>query len=153
VGYPRVVYVRFLIAITAAHGRMVTAAFRGLPEAERYRAVHDAFHADPQNIEALSVLREVAITAPDDIYRQVQDVYAQLRKLRDLLAETSAEFRSAEYGAVNDPYDALVDALQLMMRSDLEPAGPSRWFGLAPTLRWRAEEHRDIRPTLAEPDD
>ena len=149
----RTVYVRFLIAIMAAHGRMVAAAFRGLPEAERLRAVHDAFHADPQNVEALSVLREVAITAPDDIYRQAYDVYTQLRRLRDMLAGTSAEFRSAEYLAVNDPYDALVDALQLMMRSDLEPASPPRRFSLALTLRRRAKEHRELRPTLAEPDD
>jgi hypothetical protein len=133
-------------------GTLVAAAFGALPEAERLRAVHDAFHADPQNVEALSVLREVAITAPDDIYRQAHDVYTQLRILRDLLAETSVEFRSAQYDSVNEPYHALVDVLQLMMRRDLEPASPPRRIGLAWTLRRRAEEQRELRPTLAEPD-
>jgi len=120
----RTVYVRFLVTVTQTHGRMVVAAFSGLAEAERLRAVHDAFHTDPQHVEAQSVLRELAITAPDHVYKQADHVYTQLRELRDLLAETSAAFRSQEYDAVNEPYFELLEELQVAMRRDLQPAKP-----------------------------
>lgn len=146
----RAVYVRFLVALTAAHGRMVVAAFSGLGEAERLRAVHDGFHADPQNAEALSVLRELAITAPGRVYQLARDVYTQLWLLRDLLAETSVEFRSAEYDAANNPYTELLDELQVEMRRDLQPSKAGRRLSLTWTRRAEAGEVDEHRRALFE---
>jgi hypothetical protein len=65
----RLVYVHFLEALAQAHSRIVVVAFQGLPSAERRQAVHHAIHDDPQHAEVKSVLRELAITAPDPVYR------------------------------------------------------------------------------------
>ncbi len=66
----RLVYVRFLVALAQAHSRIKVAAFeQKLVSAEKQRAVSRAFHDDPQHAEAKAVLRELAITAPEHVYR------------------------------------------------------------------------------------
>ncbi|MCX4973424.1 hypothetical protein [Streptomyces sp. NBC_00620] len=122
----RAVYVRFLMSLAQAHSRMVVVAFREQPDAVRRQAVHDAFHNDPQQSDAKSVLRELAISAPDHIYRAAQPVYDQLRIARDLLAEQPVGVESAEYQQVIRPFFTSLEALQQLMRDDLKPTTSRR---------------------------
>jgi hypothetical protein len=95
----RQVYARFLVASAQAHSRMAVAAFNGLPGEERRQAVHEAFHSDPQNCDAKSVTRELAITAPHEVFQPALDVYNVLRDLRDVLAHSSFAADSPKYRA------------------------------------------------------
>jgi hypothetical protein len=123
----RVVYVRFLTALAQAHSRMVVVAFSGLPTKERTNAVHEAFHTDPQHSEAKSVLRELGITAPNGIYRQGLRVYEQLREVREVLALPGITIDSEPYKAVIGPFFAALEALQEVMRDDLQPTPRRVW--------------------------
>ncbi|MET9423892.1 hypothetical protein ABZY06_24745 [Streptomyces sp. NPDC006540] len=117
----RSVYVRFLTSLAQAHSRMTVVAFREEPGASRQAAVHDAFLSDPQHSDAKSVLRELAIAAPDHVYRAAGAVYEQLRAARDLLALHAAGVESPEYQQAIRPFFANLDALQQLMREDLQP--------------------------------
>lgn len=118
----RAVYVRFLSALAQAHSRMVVVAFSGLPADERLKAVHHAFHTDPQNAEAKSVLRELGITAPGHVYRQGLKVYELLREVRELLAQPGITFESDVYKPVIKAFFDELESLQEAMRDDLRPA-------------------------------
>jgi hypothetical protein len=118
----RLVYARFLGALAQAHSRITVAAFRNLSGEERRGAVHEAFHDDPQYSEAKSVLRELAITAPEHVYKMAAEVYERLRIVRDVLAQESVTVDYAEYEKVNTPFFAGLEALQNLMRDDLRPA-------------------------------
>jgi hypothetical protein len=114
--------VRFLVALAQAHSRITVAAFEDLPDVDHGRAVHKAFLNDPQHSEAKSVLRELAITAPDHVYRAALPVYEQLRVLRDTLALPSVTPDSDQYKEVGPQrFFAGLEALQQMMRDDLRP--------------------------------
>jgi hypothetical protein len=117
----RTVYVRFLTALSHTHSRMVRAAFSGLPAEERTNAVHEAFHSDPQHSEARSVIRELGITAPNDIYRLASTAYQQLLEIRDVLALPEIMIDSEPYRAIFEPFLAELQALQEAMRDDLQP--------------------------------
>jgi hypothetical protein len=117
----RLVYVSFLVALAQAHSRMVVAAFGGLPAPDRRQAVHQAFHSDPRHSEAKSVLRELAITAPDHVYRAAVPVYEQLRMVRDALAVQPITVDSDEYNDLTGPFFAQLESLQQVMRDDLQP--------------------------------
>ncbi len=116
----RLVYVRFLEALAQAHSRITVAALQGLAGAERRQAVHHAFHNDPRYSEAKSVLRELAITAPEHVYRLAVEVYERLRVVRDVLAQPSVTVSDAEYKQASDPFFARLDDLQDVMRADLQ---------------------------------
>ena len=122
----RLVYVRFLGALAQAHSRMVVVAFQEQSLAERRQAVHHAFHSDPQHSEAKSVLRELAITAPDDIYEPAQSVYMQLRVLRDTLAQTTITVDSSEYEELSESFFIALEGLQGVMRADLRKSSRRR---------------------------
>jgi hypothetical protein len=100
---------------------MTVAASSGMVGLARQRAVHDAFLNDPQNTDAKSVLREVAISAPDHIYRAAEDVYEQLRRARDLLTSDSTTFETPEYRQAINAFFSDLGTLQRMMRKDLQP--------------------------------
>ena len=118
----RLVYVRFLEALAQAHSRMVVVAFQGLIGAEKQQAIHHAFHNDPQYSEAKSVLRELAITAPEQVYRLATEVYELLRVVRDMLAEPSLPGDSPEFRQANDSFFKNLEVLQNVMRDDLRSA-------------------------------
>lgn len=122
----RVDYVRFLTSLAQAHSRMTVVAFREEPGPAREQAVHHAFLSDPQHADAKSVLRELAIAAPDHIYRAAVPVYEQLRATRDLLASHPVGPESPEYQQLSWPFFKDVEALQQLMRDDLRPPSPSR---------------------------
>jgi hypothetical protein len=115
----RLVYVRFLVALAQAHSRIKVAAFENLPPTEKKRAVSSAFHDDPQHAEAKAVLRELAITAPEHVYRLALEVYECLRVIRDVLFQPSITVSDAEYRQVSGPFWAGLDTLQDVMREDL----------------------------------
>ena len=117
----QVTYARFLAALTQAHSRMTVAATSGEAGLARERAVHGAFFSDPQNSDAKSVLREVAITAPDHVYRAADAVYHQLRAARDLLSSETVNFQTPEYREAISLFFTNLDALQRLMRNDLQP--------------------------------
>ncbi|MER6676943.1 hypothetical protein [Streptomyces sp. NPDC000983] len=117
----RVAYARFLTALAQAHSRMTLAAASGVTGPARQQAVHDAFLSDPQHSDAKSVLRELGLAAPDDIYQAAVPLYQQLRIVRDLLAEDGTSFESPEYQQVSHPFFADMDRLQRLMRNDLQP--------------------------------
>jgi hypothetical protein len=119
----RLVYVRFLVAMTQAHSRMKVVALGQFPAAEKERAVRAAFHDDPEHAEAKAVLRELAITAPDDVNRIAGETYECLRAIRDTLSRPSITSANPEYGVVNKPFWDKISALQGVMRADLQP-GP-----------------------------
>ncbi|MEV5797320.1 hypothetical protein [Streptomyces collinus] len=100
---------------------MTLAATSGQVGLARQRAIHDAFLNDPQNSDAKSVLREVAISAPAQIYRAAEEVYEQLRTARDLLCSDSVTFETPEYRQAINSFFANLGALQRMMRKDLQP--------------------------------
>ncbi|WP_329197064.1 MULTISPECIES: hypothetical protein [unclassified Streptomyces] len=87
----------------------------------RTQAIHDAFLSDPQHSDAKSVLRELAIAAPDHIYEAAVPVYHQLRAARDMLADDDVTFEDPEYQQVIRPFFAELDSLQRLMRDDLQP--------------------------------
>lgn len=118
----RLVYARFLVALAQAHSRITVTAFRNLSGPDRREAVHRAFHDDPQYSEAKSVLREIAITAPEYVYQVAADVYERLRIVRDVLAQESVTVDYAEYRKVGGPFFASLETLQNVMRDDLQPA-------------------------------
>jgi hypothetical protein len=118
----RLVYVRLLEALAQAHSRITVAAFQGLCGTERRYAVHHAFHDDPRHSEAKSVLRELAITAPENVYRLASDVYQSLRVVRDILAEPSTIADNPEFRRANDSFFKNLENLQQLMRIDLKPA-------------------------------
>ena len=120
----RAVYVRFLVALSQAHSRMVMAAFREQSADERVEAVHRAFHNDPRHSEAKSVIRELGITAPDPVFRAALEVYEQLRAVRECLALPSVTATSEGYRSVVRPFFAGLENLQRLMRDDLRPARP-----------------------------
>jgi hypothetical protein len=117
----RLVYVDFLVALAQAHSRMTVAAFGDLPAADRRQAVHQAFHSDPRHSDAKSVFRELAIIASDHVYRAAVPVYEQLRVIRDTLALHPVAADSEEYKDVARPFFAQLEALQQLMRTDLQP--------------------------------
>lgn len=117
----RTVYVRFLASLAQTHSRMIIGAFRDHPADVRRNQVHDAFHSDPQHSDATSMLRELAIVSPDHVYQAALPVYEQLRVIRETLAVESLHPESAEYAAVRDPFLAGMEALQKVMRKDLQP--------------------------------
>ncbi|MFJ9905040.1 hypothetical protein ACIRVK_19440 [Streptomyces sp. NPDC101152] len=118
----RLVYSRFLIALAQAHSRMTIAASRVEGGALRERAVHDAFHMDPQHSEAKSVLRELGLAAPDHVYQAALPLYEQLRMIRDMLAsEEVLSFEMPEYRRLVEPFFQQMEALQRLMRDDLRP--------------------------------
>ncbi|MFD0435584.1 hypothetical protein [Streptomyces chartreusis] len=117
----RVAYARFLTALAQAHSRMALAAASGVSGLARQQAVHDAFHSDPQHSDAKSVLRELALAAPDHVYRAAKPVYEQLRTARDMLATDGVSFDLPEYQQVIRPFFEDMEALQRLMRDDLQP--------------------------------
>jgi hypothetical protein len=122
----RVVYVRFLTSLAQAHSRMTVVAFREEPGPLRVQAVHHEFLSDPQHSDAKSVLRELAIAAPDHVYRAALPVYEQLRAMRDMLASHPVGPESPEYQQLSWPFFKDLEALQQLMRDDLRPPAPSR---------------------------
>ncbi|MEV7446561.1 hypothetical protein AB0O22_36375 [Streptomyces sp. NPDC091204] len=122
----RVVYARFLTSLAQAHSRIAMAAARAGTGPDRVQAVHDAFHSDPQHAEAKSVLRELAIAAPDHIYEAAVPVYEQLRAARDMLAANAVSFDAPEYQQVVQPFFTGLEALQRLMRDDLQPPASRR---------------------------
>ncbi|MFE1835842.1 hypothetical protein [Streptomyces sviceus] len=117
----RGVYARFLTSLAHTHSRMIIGAFRDHPADVRRDRVHDAFHSDPQYSDAASMLRELAIVAPDHVYQTALPVFERLRVIRETLAVESLRPESAEYAAVRDPFLAGMEALQQVMRDDLQP--------------------------------
>ncbi|MFD7814867.1 hypothetical protein ACFV6E_18195 [Streptomyces sp. NPDC059785] len=122
----RAVYVRFLASLAQAHSRMTVAAFREQLGPGRQQAVHDAFLSDPQHSDAKSVLRELALAAPDHVYRAANAAYEQLRSARDVLAVDPAGAASAEYQRLIRPFFADLEDLQRLMRDDLLPPTSDR---------------------------
>ena len=100
---------------------MTVAAAREEAGPARRQAVHDAFLSDPQHSDAKSVLRELALAAPDHVYRAAVPVYEQLRVARDMLALDAMSFDAPEYQQVIRPFFMDLDALQRLMRDDLRP--------------------------------
>ncbi|MFI1284479.1 hypothetical protein ACH4U5_27675 [Streptomyces sp. NPDC020858] len=100
---------------------MTMAAAREEPGPVRTQAIHDAFLSDPQHSDAKSVLRELAIAAPDHIYEAAVPVYHQLRAARDLLAVDGVTFETPQYQQLVQPFFADLDSLQRLMRDDLQP--------------------------------
>ncbi|QES50331.1 hypothetical protein DEJ50_23425 [Streptomyces venezuelae] len=117
----RMVYVRFLTSLAQAHSRMTQMAYQEEHGAARQQAVHDAFLNDPQYSDAKSVLRELALAAPDHVYRAAAAVYQQLREARDLLVVHAAGVEAPEYQRVIGPFFADLESLQQLMRDDLQP--------------------------------
>jgi hypothetical protein len=72
------------------------------------------------------VLREVALTAPDHVHQAAELVYQQLRAARDILAEDGTDFTTPEYQQVIRPFFDDLDALQRLMRDDLQPPAERR---------------------------
>lgn len=136
----RLVYARFLVALAQAHSRITVTAFRDLSGPERRGAVHEAFHDDPQYSEAKSVLRELAITAPEHVYRMAAEVYESLRIVRDVLAQESTAVDYSEFKKVNDPFFAGLEALQNVMRDDLQPSTRHRHKALLKGWTTRTSE-------------
>ncbi|MFH8894210.1 MULTISPECIES: hypothetical protein [unclassified Streptomyces] len=122
----RVAYVRFLTSLAQAHSRMTMAAAREQIGPTRTQAIHDAFLSDPQHSDAKSVLRELALAAPDQIYAAAVPVYHQLRTARDLLASDGANFETPAYKQVIQSFFADLDSLQRQMRDDLQPPASRR---------------------------
>jgi hypothetical protein len=117
----RSVYARFLTSLAHTHSRMIIGAFRDHSADVRRNKVHDAFHSDPQHSDAAAMLRELAIVAPDHVYQAALPVLEQLRIIRETLAAESLRPESPEYAAVRDPFLAGMEALQKVMRNDLQP--------------------------------
>ncbi|MFF4847606.1 hypothetical protein [Streptomyces sp. NPDC001194] len=117
----RLAYVRFLTSLAQAHSRMTMAAAREAVGPARTQAIHNAFLTDPQHSDAKSVLRELAIAAPDHIYEAAVPVYYQLRTARDMLASDEVTFETPEYQQVIQPFFRDLDSLQRLMRDDLHP--------------------------------
>ena len=117
----RLVYVRFLLAVTQAHSRIKVAALGDLDPTERRKAVNVAFYDDPRNAEAKSILRELAITAPDDINQLASETYQCLRAVRDVLSRPTMATDDPEYRAVSKPFWDSLGMLQAAMRDDLQP--------------------------------
>jgi hypothetical protein len=105
---------------------MTVVAFREEPGPLRVQAVHHEFLSDPQHSDAKSVLRELAIAAPDHVYRAALPVYEQLRAMRDMLASHPIGPESPEYQQLSWPFFKDLEALQQLMRDDLRPPAPSR---------------------------
>lgn len=122
----RIVYTRFLTSLAQTHSRMIVAAFREQSEDVRRHEVHDAFHNDPQYSDAKSVLRELAISAPDHVYQAALPVYQQLRVVRETLAAQPLRPESAEYEEVRQPFFKGMETLQRVMRDDLQPSTSRR---------------------------
>ncbi|PSM39271.1 hypothetical protein C6Y14_33000 [Streptomyces dioscori] len=122
----RITYARFLASLAQAHSRMTVAASQGESGLARQRAVHDAFLSDPQHSDAKSVLREVAISGPDHVYRAAEGVYERLRTARDLLCSEAVTFETPEYRLAIRSFFADLDALQRIMRNDLQPPSTHR---------------------------
>lgn len=118
----RLVYVRFLVALAQAHSRIKVAASEELSPTERQRAVHRAFHDDPEHAEAKAILRELAITAPEDVYRIALEVYGRLRIIRDVLLRPSITTAHVDYRQASRPFWTGIDTLQDVMREDLRSA-------------------------------
>ncbi|MCX4763333.1 hypothetical protein OG562_20640 [Streptomyces sp. NBC_01275] len=117
----RAIYVRFLISLAQAHSRMTVAAFREEPGPIRQRAVHAAFLSDPQHSDAKSLLRELAIAAPEHIYQAAVPVYEQLRLARDIIASGPAEAASVEYQRAIRLFFNDLESLERLMRNDVQP--------------------------------
>ncbi|MER6428445.1 hypothetical protein ABT272_11935 [Streptomyces sp900105245] len=125
----RLVYVRFMTALTHAHSRIAIASARGDVGEARDHAVHSAFHNDPQHSQARSVLQELGLIAPDHVSRLAQQVYDQLRLVRDMLARDGITFETPEYRQVVQLFVRQVEALQRLMRDDLQPpSGRRHWL-------------------------
>jgi hypothetical protein len=120
----RLVYVRFLVAVTQAHSRIKVAALGEIDPAEKRKAVSAVFYDDPQKAEAKSILRELAITGPDYINRLANETYQCLRAIRDVLSRPSITADHPEYRAVSKPFWDSLGALQDAMRDDLQPTPP-----------------------------
>lgn len=119
----RVVYVRFVVSLSQAHGRMLKAAFRGLNDAALEAAVHDAYHDDPEHASPKASIRELAIVAPDHVHDDAYCAYKSLQKLRNLLAHSATLTRDAkEYRELNAEFHSRLRALEIVMRDDLESA-------------------------------
>lgn len=141
----RLVYVRFLVALAQAHSRINVAAFEQLAPAEKKNAVHRAFHDDPQNAEAKAILRELAITAPEHIYRLALEVYECLRTIRDVLFQSTITAADAKYRQANKPFWTGLETLQDVMREDLRSGTRYHRKDL---LRRRATRTRETDPPL-----
>ena len=143
----RLVYVRFLEALAQAHSRIIVTAMQDLSGAEKRQAIHHAFHNDPQYSEAKSVLRELAITAPDHVYRLACDVYERLRIVRDVLAQPSATVDYPEFKQANGPFFRELEVLQDVMRDDLQSARRRHHKTL---LKRQADVRSEPSPPLTE---
>jgi hypothetical protein len=123
----RAVYVRFAFSLSRAHSRILKAAFENSGDGTREKAVHDAYHDDPEHVSPKAAMRELAIVAPDHVYDAARRVYDCLQALRNQFAEDAALTRgSAEYKKLNHEYREHLRALELIMRDDLKPALHSR---------------------------
>jgi hypothetical protein len=94
----------------------------GRPAAERNNAVHRAYHDSPLHTDARSAIRELAITAPDAVFRLAGPVNDQLGIIREALATNPGRADSAEYWQLVQPYYTSLEALQVAMRNDLRPS-------------------------------
>ncbi|QNP65929.1 hypothetical protein [Streptomyces genisteinicus] len=122
----QLVYVRFLTALAQAHSRMVIVVSRGDAGETRRHAVHDAFHNDPQHAGAKSVLRELALVAPDHVHQVALPLYEQLRIIRNALGSENIAVETPEYWNVVRPFFQKMEALQRVMRDDLQPPSGRR---------------------------
>lgn len=145
----RLVYVRFLVALAQAHSRIKVTAFENLSPTEKQKAVSRAFHDDPQHAEAKAVLRELAITAPEHVYRLALEVYECLRVIRDVLFQPSITAADAEYRQASKPFWTRLDTLQDVMREDLRSGTRRHRTEL---LRRRAMRTKETDPPLTAAD-
>jgi hypothetical protein len=122
----RLIYVRFLGALTQAHSRIKVAASRQLPATEKHTVVSQAFHDDPQHAEAKAILTELAITAPEHVHRLALEVYECLRTIRDVLSQPSTTPADIEFRLASAPFWAGIENLQRVMREDLRSGAQRR---------------------------
>lgn len=111
------------MAITQTHSRIKVAALGELNAAEKLAAENGAFYNDPMHAEAKAVLRELAITAPENINRFANETYDYLRQMRNVLSRPSITTADPEYRTASKPFLSSLGALQDAMRDDLRP-GP-----------------------------
>jgi hypothetical protein len=124
----RLIYARFLGALTQAHSRIKVAAAGEFSPAEKHKAVSQAFHDDPQHAEAKAILTELAITAPEHVHRLAVEVYECLRTIRDVLSQPSVTAAGTEFRLASKPFWDGIETLQNVMREDLQ-SGPQRFPG------------------------
>jgi hypothetical protein len=126
-------------------GPCLVAASEQLSSAEKQRAISHAFHDDPQHAEAKAVLRELAITAPEHVYRLALEVYECLRAIRDVLFQPSITAADDAYRQASKPFWTGLDTLQDVMREDLRSG---KRYHRKELLRRRAIRTKETDPPM-----